>query len=81
MEFRGRSRELELLNERLSLAGGVHAGDEFAGLPVDRRPHLVVDGVGDLLSLTGRRRAGCGTVARSDPRDCNQRCSAKSEQL
>jgi NagD protein len=35
----------------VGVAGGVHPADEFAGLPVDRRPHLVVDGVGDLLPV------------------------------
>jgi HAD superfamily hydrolase (TIGR01450 family) len=37
----------------VGVAGGVHPVDEFAKLPLDRRPHVVVDGVGELLPVIG----------------------------
>jgi 4-nitrophenyl phosphatase len=38
----------------VGVAGGVHPVDEFAALPPDRRPHLVIDGVGELLPALTR---------------------------
>jgi HAD superfamily hydrolase (TIGR01450 family) len=35
----------------VGVAGGVHPVDEFAALPEGRRPHLVVDGVGELVPV------------------------------
>jgi HAD superfamily hydrolase (TIGR01450 family) len=38
----------------VGVAGGVHPVDEFAALPPDRRPHFVIDGVGELLPALTR---------------------------